>query len=96
MSRWDAPGGPPLELVYDEYCHMLERVAPWLSEETDALLRPLLEWTYARHGLDAPWSAFSPKEFGVYRAEVGAPAELAAAVDAVHRFALQAGLTGGA
>lgn len=85
--------GIRLELAFDEYVHMLERVAPWLLADAEETLRPFCHWLYARDAFDVPLAAVDEAALRAYAADAGldarATAALREAIEALQRFAGQ-------
>ena len=82
-----------LELALDEYMHMLDRVAPWMAEETGDTLRPFCHWLYARTAFDVPLRAADPAAISAYAASAGldtsAERALREAIRALQEFAAE-------
>lgn len=89
----DVMGDVALELALDEYLHMLQRVAPWMAEETEETLRPFCHWLYARSAFDVPLRAADDDALSGYSAaaalDPGAERALRMAVSALQRFVAQ-------
>lgn len=77
----DVTSDVALELVFDEYVHMLARVAPWLTEEAEDTLRPFCHWLYARTAFDVPLAAADEAAVRTYSAQQKLAAEAVARLE---------------